>query len=234
MPKGDDQRTLVFETPYLALVYDRDDEEWVGYADGLGSTGWYVDDAFCWYESKIDLSGYTLQKKTVYPYTSFEQKPWQHSGAFAAVLTKNPYLIDVTLMSSVPIDLVDLASTVGVFGAPGFIAGSGGGTIGAGKVQRTEIIHGEYNLYGVDSSNIVGGVDSYLKHLSRDVYSSLEPTASDTLYCYRMVYIITTGEEGINVQLPPKRVILPCTIGKEPKEEYMMRLKRSYELANQV
>lgn len=231
MPKADDQRTLVFETPRLALTYDRTAEEWVG-TDGGG--GWTIDAAFAYYESKIDLSGYTLQKKTVYPYTSFEQKPWQHSGEFAAVLTFNPYVMDATIISSVPITLLNLATTMGVGGAPGFLMSPGGGTFDFGKFQRTEIIHAEYNLYGIDSSNIVAGTNSYLKHLGRDVYSSLEPTASDVLYCYRVTQILTTGEEGIEVVYPPKRVILPCTIGKEPKEEYMMRLKRSYELANQV
>ena len=70
-----------------------------------------------------------------------------------------------------------------------------------------------------------------------NIFSSLEPTAADCLYCYRVAAIPTaqTGGTGIDfVYLPPKRVILDAFTVEEPELSYMMRLKRSYELANQV
>jgi hypothetical protein len=39
---------------------------------------------------------------------------------------------------------------------------------------------------------------------------------------------------GTKMTIPSSRIVIPGTIKEEPKLEYMMRLKRSYELANQV
>ena len=65
-------------------------------------------------------------------------------------------------------------------------------------------------------------------------YSSLEPTAADTLYCYRVIALPLTSSSITSVVLPAKRVIMDAYVEAEPNNEYMMRLKRSYELANQV
>jgi hypothetical protein len=42
------------------------------------------------------------------------------------------------------------------------------------------------------------------------------------------------GDQGTALIIPASRVILPGTMGQEPELEYMMRLSRSVELANQV
>jgi len=103
-----------------------------------------------------------------------------------------------------------------------------------GRINRTSIIHGEYKLYTIDSNMVVPGANVSLSLLQRELYSSLEPTAADKLYGYRVMGVVVSEGEGDNVSAPATRVIMPGNISSEPKLEYMMRLKRSYELANQV
>lgn len=58
---------------------------------------------------------------------------------------------------------------------------------------------------------------------------SLEPTASDRVYCTRIV--LPSGAQG-NYFTYPVRYILRADAKEEPEFEYLMRLKRSYELQN--
>ena len=59
---------------------------------------------------------------------------------------------------------------------------------------------------------------------------SLEPTASDRVYCTRIVNF--SGVDG-NYFTYPVRYILQANAKEEPEYQYVMRLKRSYELDNQ-
>jgi hypothetical protein len=64
---------------------------------------------------------------------------------------------------------------------------------------------------------------------------SLAPTAAEKLYVMKMVIPYElAGDQGTALIIPASRVILPGTMGQEPELEYMMRLSRSVELANQV
>jgi len=56
---------------------------------------------------------------------------------------------------------------------------------------------------------------------------SLEPTASDRIYVYRVISIV--GGDGVYNNYPV-RFILRAEAKEEPEYEYLMRLKRSYEL----
>lgn len=62
-------------------------------------------------------------------------------------------------------------------------------------------------------------------------FGSLEPTAASKLWIYRIV--LPRGlAEGMTVQIPATRFVLSAEIVKEADLEYMMRLKRSFELSN--
>ena len=60
-------------------------------------------------------------------------------------------------------------------------------------------------------------------------FSSGEPTAVDRLHCYRIVQIPGQGPNS-QLAVPAARFYLTAVIGTEPDLEYLMRLKRSYEL----
>ena len=181
-------------------------------------------------QQDIDLSGYSMQKKTFYPYSSFEQRSGAVFVETSASIAEQPYVIENTIVSSVPLFFTDLIISAGGSVSPGFNFG-GAGTM---RYDRSVIIHGESKIYTLDNTISVSGQIDAFKLIDRQTYSSLEPTAADKLYCYRILYFSSARGEIEDVVIPDSRVLIPGTLSTEPKLEYMMRLKRSYELANQV
>ena len=232
-------RTLVVEFPWITLASDKADppnwEEVVSTDTRmLGTSGLaYVQ------ESKIDLTGYTQSDLTVGFRRSFEQKGQYESISWDP--TYNPVqdlIYQETIISSVPFNDDQLLGAVS--SSPGFIPFNVA-NYDWGHFNRTQIIHGRKELQvanstiGSDAFNAKGA--AVLMNITDNYYSSLEPTAADCLYCYRVVIFPEPASllGGIQqVQVAPKRVILDAFTVEEPELEYMMRLKRSYELANQV
>lgn len=231
-------RTLVVEFPALALIIDTKTGGWrqspATDTRKIGTTGQaYVQ------EMKLDLSGYVQSDLTVGFRRSFEQVGGADSMFWESYDPNVDSLIEVTIVSSVPMndEQLGLASIV----CPGFTVYDLGG-IDFGNFNRTHIIHGRYQVM---YANSVIGAGSFtnkgnatLTSLVDNYFSSLEPTAADCLYCYRVIIAPSPGTPASNgvtqFSLAPKRVILDAFTVEEPELEYMMRLKRSYELANQV
>ena len=191
-------------------------------------------------EAKLDLSGYVQSDLTVGFRRSFEQKggtefiEWKTSYD-----PSTEYAIETILVSSVPFN--DNQLFAACVGSPGFTNYVDAG-IDWGNFNREHIIHGSYKIHYpnsvVGSSAFNGSGAATLVPLQDNYFSSLEPTAADCLYCYRVIIAPDHGaslSEGIQkLFFPPVRVILDAFTVEEPTLEYMMRLKRSYELANQV
>jgi len=206
-------------------------------------------------ESKLDLSGYNLQDLTMYFRRSFSQYSGEYNVQYTiAAGTAGPSGVDgrvdpydingieQIIVSSVPITDAQLSTMV--LGAPGFIPFPTGDP---GNFNRTHIIHGERLNHVLNSTlaqitnPTTSPIDTagYLQVADNNYFSSLEATAADCLYCYRVIYLTSprTGAEdsGIkNISFPACRVLLDAKTDEEPEIEYLMRLKRSYELANQV
>lgn len=196
-------------------------------------------------EMKLDLSGYTMEDLTVYFRNSFEQRAastsieWQVDDSTNPLIPFDAIFTEKVIISSVPMTSSNLISAI--FGGPGFIVP--GFAVGSGNFNRTHIIHGTNISWGIDTTFGADAVSSSGAALARMVqsqdFSSLEPTAAENLYCYRILYLPRaynrTSEKGLDyLRIPAIRVLLNCMIEEEPQLEYMMRLKRSYELANQV
>lgn len=227
MSEEDMQRTLTSEFSGLGFGYNP--------ISGLfvmvpGSSYTQIGPGVFVEQQDIDLSGYALEKKTFYPYSSFEQKGGLTSAKFAATPTLQPYISQFIIVSSVPLSTNDLFATIAT--APGFNMPNL--TTTAGRFNRSQIIHGSAKWYTIDNTMSIAGGFNTLRLIDSYNFSSLEPTAADKLYCYRLIGVTTASGETLNASIPAARVILPGTISSEPKLEYMMRLKRSYELANQV
>tara|TARA_R100000353_G_C6508590_1_gene196037 strand:- start:922 stop:1614 length:693 start_codon:yes stop_codon:yes gene_type:complete len=189
------------------------------------------------YETTLDLGGYTRQDDmTVYFRRSFEQLggsdflQWnQYDPAIDPIYQQ-------TIISSVPFTDEQLVSSLLV--SPSFTPYADA-TQDFGNFNREHIIHGHYEI---KYANSVVGASSFgssgnatLISLADNYYSSLEPTAADTLYCYRVIALpLPTQSQITSAVEPAKRVIMDAYIAEEPTNEYLMRLKRSYELANQV
>ncbi|AXH79238.1 MAG: hypothetical protein [Circular genetic element sp.] len=199
-----------------------------------------ITDRLVYSEAKIDLSGYIQSDLTVGFRRSFEQKGSSEFIQWAKSYDgSTDYVVETVIISSVPMNNAQI--TASVVGSPGF-TNYGLSGLEWGNFNREHIIHGSYKLYYANSvigsgafsndgtATLLPAIDNY--------FSSLEPTAADCLYCYRIIYAPVPGAnpgDGVqNITIPPMRVILDAFTVEEPDLEYMMRLKRSYELANQV
>jgi len=235
----------------FASLYLEDDDIIAGGAWKMSDVTDYVpipgyNNQYWFTEMKLDLSGYTMEDLTVYFRNSFEQRAaftdihWKVDDSTKPLRAFDGTFSETTILSSVPITPDQLAN-MGV-SAPGFIVPP---TIAgrAGNFNRTHIIHGTCINWGIDTSfgaDVLTDTGAALGRVadSQD-FSSLEPTAAENIYCYRVIYLPAaydrTSERGLDrVSIPSKRVLLNCMIDEEPQLQYMMRLKRSYELANQV
>ena len=82
------QRTLVAEFPPLTFQTDRD-----GAVTTIVNNGYTNESvtgtALFYQEVLIDLSGYALEKKTFFPYSSFEQSRQFWYGGMSSTLSKS-------------------------------------------------------------------------------------------------------------------------------------------------
>jgi hypothetical protein len=189
-------------------------------------------------EMKLDLSGYVQDSLTVGFRRSFEQLGGAESIGWETYDANNDGVFETVIISSVPFNDNQLAGALA--SSPGFTPYAVAG-VDWGNFNREHIIHGTYQL--MYANNTIGagafnskGVATLMSVQSND-FSSLEPTAADCLYCYRVFGLPEPGTAASGVSaigLPAKRIILDAFTVEEPDLEYMMRLKRSYELANQV
>lgn len=205
------------------------------------SGGWTADENALRYETTIDLSGYERQDLTFYPYASFLQEGgfWLYTDGAGA------YVYDV--VSSVPIDYTSLYFGIVGQGTPGFTSLSYDPTQELRFQDPTTIIHSHLRL---QSRNIQFPGNYFLANELESIASSLEPTAADKLYFYRVVLLLRDANPdpgdpsatppippgnpfGSDILVPAGRILIPGRLMKEPDLEYIMRLKRSYELANQ-
>lgn len=186
------------------------------------------------YETQIDLSGYAMDDLTFYFHGSYLQE------AGPVVFTLGAGCIVYDLVTTVPVKLADMAQLVVNQNAVG-MTNFGPATGGTGNQTRETVIHSQVRVLGADSQ-FPGSY--FLTNISNDYQSSLEPTAADRLFVYRVVQLLAdvtadpttvppTFPYGSNAALPAARIVMPGMMGKEPELQYMMRLKRSYELANQ-
>ena len=239
-------KLIVVETPPLDLEadgsggYQQSSGLLTGYSLFIGGStlGWV-------HESKIDLSGYVMQDMTTYFRQSFEQTggfrsvQWQATTSKPLIAFAGSYL-EMTLVSTVPLTNDNLLAATTI--APGFTP-MADASITFGNFNREHIIHGRLCIYGIDSTLGADAFDDdgagYNRIVQEYDFSSLEPVAVDTLFVYRLLLfsasatLPTPGALSV-VNIPPKRIILDATMDKESDIPYLMRLKRGYELANQV
>ena len=192
--------------------------------DFTNSGGWStIGNAVMYWQGSIDLSGYAMERKTFYPVTAFVQEAGA-SVSFGGSGQNVTYIV-----SSVPTDITTLLTQIGYLTAPGFIQQS---QLAVSQDDWTTVLFGQNNQSLINSTLPQLGV---VQLISSQQFGSLSPTAADKLYVTKVVIPGTlAGDIGTSMGIPSSRIVIPGTIREEPKLEYMMRLKRSYELANQV
>jgi hypothetical protein len=166
----------------------------------------------------FDLAGMSQEEKTLFIEASAVQE-----GGFPAingVAGDNYVLIDI--MTSIPVDWVN-------FGLPSsFVALRGLGFPGQ-LLNFEHVIYQRYRRFTLDIDT-----SARFAMVTNDNQSgSNMPTASDRIYCYRLVIVDTSQAPAVTVtsiNVPPARYLLNVQAKEEPTYQHLMRLKRSYDL----
>jgi hypothetical protein len=225
---ADRDRTLRIEIPPCDVNKSPEEPEWTG-LEGLN--GWQLTipgTPIIHWEGTIDLSGYARDYKTFYPAGGVIQR-----GAYMSMLGGSGS-VTYTVISSTPLNPAEVYYQVGSVSGPGFLNLNTTSAVGLGLSQQdwNQILFAESEV-NVPNVNITPNVRGVQQPLERNQSGSLSPTAAQVLYCIKMVFPL--DQNGVTrMTIPASRVILPGTMDQEPELEYMMRLSRSIELANQV
>ena len=94
------------------------------------------------------------------------------------------------------------------------------------ELNFEHVLYARNNAY----STTVDLAATWPQLVSTHQFGSMSPTASDRLYCYR---IVTFDNTVTSISLPSARQLLVVNAKAEPEFESLMRLKRSYDLQNE-
>tara|TARA_R110000803_G_scaffold197498_2_gene261055 strand:- start:449 stop:1081 length:633 start_codon:yes stop_codon:yes gene_type:complete len=166
------------------------------------------------FTSTIDLNGWTMNDFTFGTVQTQYQDPGVYSSDAASAKTEV-----IEIITDVPINLAALEVIKDNLGL------SVPGMLGSAQDFAT-ILYGNYRLYVPNLS--LAAFPGFLQLISSGSFGSKEPTASSELYCYRIIKC--AGAPGELLQAPACRIGLFGAFYREGDIEYMMRLKRSYEL----
>jgi hypothetical protein len=96
-----------------------------------------------------------------------------------------------------------------------------------GALTFEQTIYARVRQFNVDVDNLAWGS---MVLLSENQIGSLEATASDRVYCYRII-AMGTPFTGTRIDVFNARYLLQANVKEEAEYQYLMRLKRSYDLA---
>lgn len=210
-------KTLAKE--FDSLQVERDPAGNYSLQSGIANSGWrqvfpnlgvFVNSTY------FDLAGMSLQEKTLF---------FQGAAVQEVLLPQlNPATVGdgfivVDIMSQVP--LTD--QEVNNFKTTGNMS-----TTPSSTLTFDQTVYGRVRIFNVDIDNQAG---SFAITLSDNQLGSLSPSASDRIYCYRLV-TIAQAATGFSTVFPA-RYLLRSEAKEEAEYEYLMRLKRSYELQNE-
>lgn len=212
------ERRLEAMHPALEAVHDG--------ANWTGLNGWQqIGPTVLAHETRIDLSGYTRDALTFFPTGVGLQDPGIY--IFSPLIDPANPLIALQVLdivTSIPMDLLTTATIMQANNAaPGMIGSPS---------EFESILFGAYRWF---TPNTQVNYPNYMSLERSERFDSGEPSASEYLYCYRIVQTIQQDlVTGNFVQIPAARQLISGVISEEKDLVYMQRLKRSYELANQV
>lgn len=229
MPEGEGRSVrLQAMFPAVQNIWDSSTKTWGPYPFSTNQS-WNFDSTlvngllrpYAWTRTSIDLTKMEMDAETLYPLGITVQDP----GLYINSDTVNKSMIVLDLITTKEIDpslIVNFSGLVTFGGSTGSMYGMLGSTDDA-----TQIIFGQFRLM-TQNLNLPNLPDTLHTEWSKD-FSSGEPTAVDKLHCYRIVQVPGAGDNA-QMYVPASRFYLTAAIGAEPDLEYLMRLKRSYEL----
>lgn len=163
-------------------------------------------------ETFFDLAGLAIDDKTIFP-AGITCQRGNSALLDAAAPGDNFIMLDV--LTSIPVDITnDVLNWFNVG------AGFPGSTL---NFEHVLYMRGQRWTVDVDTNSQFP--------LKADEWQSgsMSPTASDRVYSYRVV-LVNTGNSSARIITPTGRHVMQVETKEEPTYEYLMRLKRSYDL----
>mgnify|MGYP003626179965 FL=1 len=175
------------------------------------------------HETVIDLSGYAMESLTFFPEAIGLQDPGIYTYTPGGGSSYNGMQV-LDIITSVPMDLNAIANSQGLGIGPGMLRSTH---------EFETLLFGMFRFFTANTNIPYAGYQQ-LERSQR--FDSGEPTAADKLYCYRIVSLLADGppEPDSRFAVPAARQLVGGAMDEESELVYMQRLKRSYELANQV
>lgn len=210
-------RTLTTQFPYEAVGTNTDDEIDFGYKTGWSSkvvetSPGGIKLGLVYKINTWDLSGYTLQDKTLFPQTCIFQDLNEYPSGGSAI----PAITRLTIVSTTPLNEENLTSFNA--GAMWNTPGSMGSTFNLDHIIRARL-----EMYQEDTN-----LGTTLKKTLEKNYGTGDSTAADRMWIAEVYMFYLIGQVS-SFYIPDSAVVMPSLIGKEDELEYMMRLSRSVE-----
>ena len=202
------ERTLSMMVP--ALQAQRSASGWDSAGDWTGSGT----DQVMMYHAYIDTSGYTADDLTLFPLGVTLQDPGRYLCSNANVPMQVLDIITTEVLTIAEIQAWLTANTV-----PGML-----GT----THDWSQIIWGQYRTF-LGQATFQAATTEYLT-ASSSLFGSGQPSTSDKLHCYRFLFLDGSAQND-TVGVPSSRFVMNAVIAPESEKAFLMRQKRSYELA---
>jgi hypothetical protein len=174
-----------------------------------------------YHESYLDLSGYTNDYLTLMPSQVALQDPGYYTVQGAANAATAIFVIDVMSNERLDIDEVE-ADWLNFFNVPGMMTTT---------EDFEQIIFGQFRWMSPQTNFSFA---TALNTISAGTFGSGSPTTVAKLWCYRFVISNTGGFlPADRLAINAARFVMGATVVKEDELPFLMRQKRSYELATQ-
>jgi len=220
-------RTLTEMIPGMHATYDLPNEAWLPTAQGSYHSGTIAD---AWqvigstpsalaFETSLDLAGYELDDLTIYPLFIGLQDP----GIYAITDATSGRMMIIDIVSQERLGLLTTIDEALYFNAmPG---------MSPTDVEFTQILSGQFRLA---VGNTILADQSLMQTIQSSDFGSASPTSVRKLWLYRYIIPLGTFTPTSILKIPASRFVIRANIAKESELSYLMRQKRSYELASQV
>lgn len=163
-------------------------------------------------ETYFDLKGLAIEDETIF----FDGMAVQESGVPAIQGTAGDNYMLFDFMTTIPLDQNAINAVITV--APGFPGST---------LNYEHVPYARYRRWAIDLDTAA----RMAMVVNDSQAGSLAPTASDRLYCYRIVIVdAATLASATSINTQAARYVIDATPKAEPEYQYLMRLKKSYDL----
>lgn len=181
------------------------------------TNGWEIDTSLTptpYYETYWDMSAYTLDDLTFFPISAV----LQDGQAYSIVNTTDPLIGVIDIVSQEKLDISQVIQDHLFGNLPGQ-------PLSTENFEQIIMCNYRLMLPQVDFTSA-----TLILPATTGNFGSLQPTACEKLWIYRIA-ILQGTHAATTFTSPATRFVMAGTVVKEPELDYMMRLKRSYELS---